>query len=420
MKEYISVSKLNIYIKSLLESDFSLYNVLVQGEVGSLTKHFSGHYFFTLKDEQSQIKCTMFANNTKNIDFNLENGKQVLIEGYIGVYDKGGTYQLYCRKISLYGEGQYLLKVAQLKERLFKEGIFDKEKKKLPLLPKRIGVISARQGAAIYDFISTVKKRTNTEIFLFPSLVQGEEASKSLIGAIKQSLSFNIDLLVITRGGGSKEDLKAFNDEELVRFVADLNIPVITAVGHTIDTTLIDYVSSEKCITPTDAAVKAVPSYIDLTMKLENLEKTYSSRIFRSFERKMEKIAYLLQQIEAYSPINYLKNNLNKIDNLNKRLHLIFINNLKENIIALQNIDHKISFLSKTYLKRLYDYLNYQYKKLDYLNPYLLLNNGYSLISNKQGQILSSIDKVSINEELQIKMKDGEILVNVKEKKYDI
>ena len=206
MKEYISVSKLNIYIKSLLESDFSLYNVLVQGEVGSLTKHFSGHYFFTLKDEQSQIKCTMFANNTKNIDFNLENGNQVLIEGYIGVYDKGGTYQLYCRKISLYGEGQYLLKVAQLKERLFKEGIFDKEKKKLPLLPKRIGVISARQGAAIYDFISTVKKRTNTEIFLFPSLVQGEEASKSLIGAIKQSLSFNIDLLVITRGGGSKED----------------------------------------------------------------------------------------------------------------------------------------------------------------------------------------------------------------------
>ena len=155
-------------------------------------------------------------------------------------------------------------------------------------------------------------------------------------------------------------------------------------------------------------------------MKLENLEKTYSSRIFRSFERKMEKIAYLLQQIEAYSPINYLKNNLNKIDNLNKRLHLIFINNLKENIIALQNMDHKISFLSKTYIKRLYDYLKFQDKKLDYLNPYLLLNNGYSLISNKQGQILSSIDKVSINEELQIKMKDGEILVNVKEKKYDI
>ena len=162
MSEYLTVSKLNLYIKSVVEADFSLMNISVIGEVSSLTKHYTGHYYFTLKDNESQIKCMMFASYTQNIDFNLQNGNKILAQGYIGVYDKGGVYQLYCRKISLYGEGEYLLKLAKLKEKLEKEGLFSLPKKKLPLLPKRIGVVSAKTGAAIFDYINTIRKRINT------------------------------------------------------------------------------------------------------------------------------------------------------------------------------------------------------------------------------------------------------------------
>lgn len=397
MSEYLTVSKLNLYIKSVVEADFSLMNISVIGEVSSLTKHYTGHYYFTLKDNESQIKCMMFASYTQNIDFNLQNGNKILVQGYIGVYDKGGVYQLYCRKISLYGEGEYLLKLAKLKEKLEKEGLFSLPKKKLPLLPKRIGVVSAKTGAAIFDYINTIRKRINTEIYLFPCLVQGEEASKSILKAIKEALNYELDLLVITRGGGSKEDLRAFNDEELVRFVSQINIPTIAAVGHKIDTTLIDYVVDKSCITPTDAAMNSTPSYEEMIDQLSYLQNLLQRKLIRLLENKQMKIAYLIKDIDLKSPLNELKLKKQKIENIDKKIHLIM----------------------KNYLIKKYNYLTYINNKINYLNPLELLNNGYTLSLDQNKKQITSIKQIKINDTINVIFKDGEIKAKVEEIKND-
>ena len=398
MNEFLTVSKLNLYIKSVVEADFSLMNISVIGEVSSLTKHYTGHYYFTLKDNESQIKCMMFASYTQNIDFNLQNGNKILIQGYIGVYDKGGVYQLYCRKISLYGEGEYLLKLAKLKEKLDKEGIFSLPKKDFPLLPNRIGVISAKTGAAIYDYINTIRKRINTEIYLFPCLVQGDEASKSILKAIKEALNYQIDLLVITRGGGSKEDLRVFNDEELVRFVSQINIPTIAAVGHKIDTTLIDYVVDKSCITPTDAAISSTPSYEEMVDQLSYLKNLLQRKFIRLVENKQTKIAYLIKDIDLKSPLNELKLKKQKIENIGK----------------------KIKILIKNYLIKNYNYLSFINNKINYLNPLELLNSGYTLSFNQNNQQIISIKEININDTIKVRFKDGEIEAKVEDIKNDI
>lgn len=398
MSQCLSVSNLNEYIKSVVESDFSLLNVLVMGEVSSLTKHYTGHYYFTLKDENSQIKCMMFSTYASKIDFCLENGNKVLINGYIGVYEKGGTYQLYCRKISLYGEGEYLLKLAKLKEKLQKEGLFDLEKKSIPLFPKKIALITAKTGAAVHDYISTIKKRLNTEVYLFPCLVQGEEASKSILSALKECLNIDPSLIVITRGGGSKEDLKAFNDEDLVRFVANINIPVISAVGHQIDTTLIDYVSSLSCITPTDAANHSIIEESVVKNKINFLLNKVEYNLNLKIEKYSAKLVALSKVIEFYSPQEKIKKLQEEINLSKQKLEQILLNKFNYYYQKLYYLDNKISYLS----------------------PYSLLNNGYSVLTNKENKIINSLNEVEINQKLKIKLRDGYLEVEVKEKKYDI
>ena len=398
MNSYLTVSKLNQYIKSLVESEYSLMNVVVIGEVSGLTKHYTGHFYFTLKDESSQIKCMMFASYTSKLNFSLENGMLVLIKGYIGVYEKGGTYQLYCRDIMLYGEGEYLLNLEKLKQKLLQEGILDKEKKQIPYIPNRIGLITASTGAAMRDYITTVKARLNTEIYLFPCLVQGEDAPKSIINALKTSLDYNCDLIVITRGGGSKEDLKVFNDEQLVRFVSEIDIPLISAIGHKIDTTLIDYVVDKSCITPTDAAMSSTPSYEEMIDQLSYLQNLLQRKLIRLLENKQMKIAYLIKDIDLKSPLNELKIKKQKIENIDKKIHLIM----------------------KNYLIKKYNYLTYINNKINYLNPLELLNNGYTLSLDQNKKQISSIKQIKINDTINVIFKDGEIKAKVEEIKNDI
>lgn len=420
MSEYLSVTQLNYYIKSIVESDFSLMNILVIGEVSTLTKHYSGHYYFTLKDESSQIKCMMFSNYVKQVDFNLENGQEVLIEGHLGVYEKNGTYQLYCRKISLYGEGQYLLKLAALKEKLKKEGLFDLPKKNIPLLPKRIGVVTSKEGAAIFDFITTIKKRGNTEVYLFPCLVQGIEASKDILRAVKESLDYNIDLLVITRGGGSKEDLKAFNDEALVKFVASINLPVITAIGHRIDTTLIDYVSSYSCITPTDAANHSIASQDDIRLRLKELEKFLDLKFKRFLDKKMERILLLSQTIETYSPINRFKLLQSSIRNNTQKIDYQIGSFLSQKYQTLLDLMKKGEINQRSRLLSYYNKLQNLMNKISYLNPYSLLESGYTFIVNEEDKIVSSVENIKIGQNISIRLKDGLIKATVEEVKHDI
>ncbi len=393
MSEYLTVSKLNQYIKSLIESEFSLLNVVVIGEVSGLTKHYTGHFYFTLKDENSQIKCMMFSTYASKLDFSLENGMKILIKGYVGVYDKGGTYQLYCREIELYGEGEYLLKLEKLKKKLFEEGIFDKEKRKIPFLPNRIGLITSSTGAAIYDYISTIKKRFNVEVYVFPCLVQGVNAPKSIIDAIKKSLNYDIDLLVITRGGGSKEDLKVFNDESLIRFVSDIDISLISAIGHKIDTTLIDYVSSFNAITPTDAALNSVPSLQELKTKIEMLSKNADRLLKRKYEELFERLSALTIIIEKNNIKKLIKKNIDRVLLLEKRIDLSF--------------KYKINSIIKK--------LNLINDKINYLNPYNLLKSGYGLINNQDNKLITSINDVYENQEIIIDINGGKIKAIVKE-----
>ena len=419
MSKILTVSQLNQYIKGVLESESFLMNLTLVGEVISLTKHYTGHFYFTLKDENSSIKCMMFSSYASRLNFNLNNGQQVLIQGYIGVYDKNGTYQVYCRNIIPYGEGQYLLELAKLKEKLKNEGLFDKEKKNIPFIPKKIGLITAKTGAAIHDFFSTINKRLKVETYIFPCLVQGEFAPQSIIEQIDIAEQFDLDVIVITRGGGSKEDLRCFNDEMLVRRAADIKISLITAVGHQIDTTLIDYVSDLVCITPTDAAQHVVPSKQELLNNISNLNGKIERLKDRLFEKNSEKLLNLTRTLEAYSPTNKLKNLSKDILNYQFRLN-VCINNqlkLKENAINLLNL--KIKNNEVSYLNDIYKKIVLLNDKLNYLNPYSILDNGYSLIKNKDNEVVSSIKQLKPDDKVYLNLSDGVIearIIEIKEK----
>ena len=416
MKEYLTVTKLNQYIKSKLESDFLLSNITLIGEVSTLNKHSSGHLYFTLKDDSSQIKCMMFSSYAMKLNFNIKNGDLILVNGYIGVYDKGGTYQFYCRNASAYGEGQYLLNLEKLKVKLKEEGVLDKPKRKIPLLPSKIALITAKTGAAIHDYITTVRKRINTSIYVFPSMVQGDEAPKSIIDALINSLKIEPDLIVITRGGGSKEDLKAFNDEMLVRFISELEIPLISAVGHQIDTTLIDYVSDLKCITPTDAAVNSVPTYEDMISKIDYLSNKCHHLIEKKISSKIEKIMQLSNIIESKSPINISFNIQNKLINYHK-MNIIKINSLLEKKLSTLN---SLMLKLKTSYLRFANNMSYRINeintKIAYLDPNLNLEKGYAKVL-KNDLIVNSIDMIKVNDLIEVQLKDGFINAKIIDKR---
>ena len=418
MSNILTVSQLNQYIKGVLESESFLMNLTLVGEVSSLTKHYTGHFYFVLKDENSTIKCMMFASYASKLKFSLENGQQVLIQGYVGVYDKGGTYQLYCRNIVPYGEGQYLLELAKLKEQLKNEGLFDKEKKKLPLIPKKIGLITAKTGAAIHDFFSTLNKRLKVETYIFPCLVQGEYAPQSIIEQINIAESFGVDVIVITRGGGSKEDLRCFNDEMLVRRAAEIKVPLITAVGHQIDTTLIDYVSDLVCITPTDAAQHVVPSKNELLTSISYLDGKLDRSKDRVFERYAEKLMNLTRTLEAYSPQNKLKNIEKDLKNYQNRLKICLKNQFKNKENKINLLKAMLANKEESYLSEMYKKISLLSDKLEYLNPYSILDNGYSLIKDKDNKVVSSVKQLKQDEKIYLNLSDGVVealIVNVKE-----
>lgn len=413
MSEYLTVTKLNQYIKSILESDFSMANIVLLGEVSSLTKHYTGHFYFNLKDDYSQIKCMMFSNYASKIDFDLKNGDQIIIRGYVGVYDKGGTYQVYCRSIEPYGEGQYLLKLAKLKEQLQKEGIFSKPKKDIPLFPKRIGLLTAKTGAAVHDYINTIYSRLKTEIYFFPCQVQGELAPKSIISALDEASKYSLDLIVITRGGGSKEDLRCFNDEQLIRRLYDLNIPLISAVGHQIDTTLCDYIADKVCITPTDAANHSIISLEDIKKVLFQINSKLNTLIKHRFDIIAEKLLMFDKAVIANNP--YRKYNLirEKINNFDYKLRQLLISKLNFYITKNKDYTIKINQRIKEILLNKYHQLSLLKEKVLYLNPDNILKNGYVIAQDNDGRVITSVKQIKKDKTIQITLSDGKVVAKV-------
>lgn len=412
---YITISEVNRYIKEIINDDLLLKKVYLKGEISNFKAHSRGHYYFTLKDENSRLAAVMFAFNNKNLKFVPNDGMKVLVTGKIDVYEASGSYQIYVEDMMPDGVGALYVAFEDLKKKLQAEGLFDKDKKKkIKRIPRRVGVVTSPTGAAIKDIITTIKRRYPiTEVILFPALVQGENASSDIAKKIKLADSLRdeleLDTLIVGRGGGSLEDLWPFNEEIVARAIYECSIPVISAVGHEIDITISDYVADLRAPTPTAAGELAVPDTNTIISYLDTARsRCYSSlnNIININRRKLDSLkdSYILSRPISMYEIKEQKLDM-LIDGLNKSI-IKLIDNMKVKVYTLNNnyVLNNPSFLYKYKL----DNLNHIISKLEVLNPLNTLARGYSIVK-KDGKVVSSIRNLKKDDEIKIELKDGKI-----------
>ena len=419
MNNYISVNALTRYIKYKLDNDVNLQEVYLKGEISNFKRHSRGHFYFTIKDEESRISAIMFASSTKNVTFEPQDGMKVLIKGKVSVFEPSGNYQIYVSEMKEDGIGNLYALYEKLKKDLQKEGLFDEShKKQIPKIPKRIGVITAPTGAAIRDIISTINRRYPLcEVILFPSLVQGKEAKDDIVKNIKIADTYDLDTLIVGRGGGSIEDLWAFNEEIVARAIYECATPVISAVGHEIDFTIADFVADKRAATPTGAAEIAVPSKIDLI----NLIKQYEIRLNKNVKNLIDNNKSLLNKIrESYilkNPMAIYEIKEQKLSNNIEKLNSIIFTEIERNKTKLELI--KKSYIlqnpNKIYENKTIKY-NSLIEKLTVLNPFNTLKRGYAIVK-KNDKVSSTIKNINKNDEIKIDLKDGSILSKVIEVK---
>lgn len=412
--EYITVSKVTDYIGELIGSDSNLKHIFIKGELSNVKLYRSGHLYFTLKDEESQIRGVMFGARYK-LKFKPKDGMKVLIEGKIEVYKNYGTYQLYVSEISKDGIGDLHRKFEELKEKLNKEGLFDEShKKKIPNFPKRIGVVTAANGAAIRDIITTIQRRWPfCEVLLFPSLVQGDKAAENIVYQIKRSEKFNLDTLIVGRGGGSIEDLWSFNEEIVARAIYDCNTPVISAVGHEIDFTIADFVADFRAATPTAAAEIAVPPYEEIKNGINQLSLRANLAINKTLDENKSKLDNIVSKQLFTAPCELYAPKEMMLDNVVRRLQhssesLIMRNknklDLLKNSNVLKNPENIIKNQKENYLLQL--------SKLEILNPLNTLKRGYTL-AKIEGKVVSSAKQLKSGDNLEVEFEDGNVNTKV-------
>lgn len=392
----LKVSELNSYIKRVFLSDMILSNISVEGEISNFKYHYSGHMYFNLKDEKGKIKAVMFKGDNEALKFNLEEGMKVVATGYVSIYEKEGDYQLYVRHLKESGLGDLYKAFELLKKKLELEGLFlESNKKPIPFMPRKIGIVTSSTGAAIRDIITVVNRRFPLcDILIYPSLVQGSQAPKEICEGLKYlDNRDDVELIILGRGGGSIEELFAFNDEDVARTIFKLNTPVISAVGHETDFTIADFVSDLRAPTPSAAAELAVP---DINHLYNEIENKYNGliRLMNKQMREYEiKVNYLNTSLKYYNPINQLKDKKQEMDSIFKDLNYIVEKNLG-------NIKSKLIFLKN---------------RLDLLNPLLGLDKGCGVLLNKQGNLIKSIDETRLGDEISILLKDGRIETVIKD-----
>ena len=390
----LTVSQLNTYVKSLLDGDINLQNVFLEGEISNLSDHYSsGHIYFSLKDNKSLVKAVMFSFNTQKLKFKPENGMKVLLFGRVAVYEISGQYQVYVEDMRPYGVGALAIELEQLKKKLEERGLFDKaHKKPLPIYPNTIGVITSPTGAAIQDILNIISRRFPcADIVLAPVLVQGKSAPEQLKNAVNLFSDNNAaDVIIIGRGGGSVEDLWAFNDEELAYAIYNCKIPVVSAVGHETDFTICDFVSDLRAPTPSAAAEMVVPDKMDLTANLNATKQYIYSLIDNKIHTLSETQNNYIKLVSAYSPINCIDIEFEKINSYESQINNLFNryvdlceNNLRESV-----------------------------NKLEALNPISVLKRGFAHISVDNKNIVSKND-LKIGDEIDLTLSDGFIKANV-------
>ena len=418
--KYLTVSAINRYLKAKFESDDNLRVVFLKGEISNIKYHTTGHIYFSIKDETSKINAIMFAGNAKKLLFKPIDGSKVLVTGRISVYEATGGYQIYVDEMLEDGIGNLYIAFEKLKQDLAKEGLFDqKYKKQIPKIPNRVGVVTASTGAAIKDILSTIKRRFPIcEVILFPSLVQGDNAKEDIVKNIKLAENYNLDVLIIGRGGGSIEDLWPFNEECVARAIFECTIPIISAVGHEIDFTIADYVADMRAPTPTGAAEMAVPNMSDLINTINNLK-------IRLNESINKKINYQKLYLDSIKNSYAIKNPLIMYEKKSQKLDILIDNLNKMLLKKYDNAKHKFEILKNNYIL---NNPNLLYKdkmikldnlidKLELINPLGVLKRGYSLtyIDNK---VVKDIKEVKEGNNLLIKLHNGEVnttVIDVKE-----
>ncbi len=394
--QVLTVSEFTKNLRNCLEKEF--YDVWVKGEISNYKVSGQGHAFFTLKDKLASLSVVIYRNGRSKFKFKIEDGLEVIVHGKITVYDPRGSYQLICDDMEPVGIGALILAFNQLKEKLQKEGLFDaSHKKPLPLLPKRIGVITSTTGAAIQDILKVLNNRfSNREIIIIPTSVQGEKAAGEIVAAIKMAERWNIenetnkiDVLIIGRGGGSLEDLWPFNEEIVARAIYDCPIPTISAVGHQIDFTISDFVADRRAETPSAAAEIVIPRKSEL---LRNID-TFFSRLKQAFFKNIEKYRLHLAHLSQ------------RLVDPRKKLTIIMEQILRERLRLVTSM--------KAYLRQLNIRLENIIHKLELLSPLKIISRGYSITSLQNGEIMRSIKQVSEKDRIFIRVVDGTILSEV-------
>ena len=416
-KKTFTVSEINALINRKFKMDPNFKNILVAGEISNFsTNAFSGHSYFTLKDEDSQIDAVMFKfMKDRYLKFEPEDGMKVIIKGKIEVYEKNGKYQLYATKITPDGIGELKVAFEQLKEKLKKEGLFeDSHKKPMPKYPDKIGVVTASTGAAIRDIITTIKKRYPIcQILIFPTLVQGDHAKYQIVNQIKKAQEHDIDTLIVGRGGGSLEDLWPFNEEIVAREIYACKIPVISGVGHEVDFTIADFVADIRAPTPTGAAQIAVPELNEVKFKVNNLKEKITKSVTTQINENRIILNHISQKQVLKNPEEiygikgmHLDNLVNKLNFASKNIITQNKNKLfkLENSAILKNPNEMFTKKKEMFHKNM--------NKLEVLNPLLTLKRGYSIAKSKD-KVITSVEDVETGDQIDIELDDGTINTKV-------
>ncbi|MFA7076173.1 MAG: exodeoxyribonuclease VII large subunit [Candidatus Izemoplasmatales bacterium] len=416
VRQYLTVTALNRYLKYKFDNDQELSSILLKAEISNFKRHSRGHLYLTLKDDTSQVSAIMFVSNTKVLNFNPKDGDKVIVEGYVSIYEAYGTYQIYIQKMDLDGVGDLYLAYEKLKDDLSKKGYFAEEhKQKLPCFPKTVGVITSPTGAAVRDIINVINNRfPMTSIIVYPALVQGVNAKESIKLQIEKANQQGlVDVLIIGRGGGSIEDLWAFNEEIVARAIYDSKIPVISAVGHETDFTISDFVSDVRASTPSHAAELVVKNYRDvigeiltyqerLELALLNLYNNYLKHYKQIVNRNVLKnpmrliqtkeLAYanLLDRLSMVSPVNIINNKKEKVDILIKQIRSEFKYLLKDRQNTYQNL----------------------IEKLELTNPLNIMKKGYAIVK-QDGMIKKHYTEILKDKDLVIALNGGEVTTKI-------
>ena len=404
----LTVTDINNYIKNIVDGDFFLSNVTLKGEISNLKFHTRGHLYFSLKDENSKINAVMFNYKNLGLNFIPKDGMNVIVKGKVSVFTTGGSYQITVSNMKEDGIGNLYILFEELKRRLEREGLFSPEhKKKLPRIPKKVGVITASTGAAVKDIISTINRRFPlTEIILFPTLVQGVGAKENIVKMINEANESDVDVIILGRGGGSIEDLWAFNEEIVARAIYNSNKPIVSAVGHEIDFTISDFVSDMRAPTPTGAAELVVPSKVEIQSYLND----YKGRIISVINKKIKSYTDTFSKLKSTyilkNPISMYEIDEQKLDNMLEKLGSIMTYKLEREKIKLNNLSKMISPNMLNRLDKEKIKLENIETKLNLLNPENILKKGYSL-TLVEGKIVKSINSVKKGNIIDTKFSDG-------------